>query len=187
MGWPIQEKGRQFLLDNLIIGRIHYKNGKLKNGWAKTVKRPTFLGLSKNWAQTCTFFTLFCETSRLQKHLEPLHLFTATTETLLLVSFSLKVDYLNNRREFGTSEDRFEISTPISSTWANTYTFSKIWQTMLGPTLLLHITAYLSNHQDFFTSDFRFKIIRPISSIWSHAHTFWTRFQTFIKNMYQVS
>ena len=52
---------------------------------------------------------------------------------------------------------------------------------MLGPTLLLHITAYLTNHQDFFTYDFRFKILRPISCTWSHTHTFWTKFQTLIE------
>ena len=34
---------------------------------------------------------------------------------------------------------------------------------MLGPTLLLHITAYLTNHQQFFTFNFRFKFLRTIS------------------------
>ena len=51
---------------------------------------------------------------------------------------------------------------------------------MLGPTLLLHITAYLSNRQEFFTFDYRFDILRTISCPWSHTYTFLKTFQTLL-------
>ena len=113
-------------------------------------------------------------------------MFTALTETLLLVSILRKLDYLNNRREFTTSDDRFEISMPISFTWANTHTFLTKFQTMLGPTLLLHITAYLTNHQEFFTFDYRFEILRPIATTWANTHTFWTTFQKLLERRLQL-